>query len=124
MNTYEFSTDPHIIYISGTTNMKIKRMFINTCDALIHAREGGETFGLVCGEFAMALKPVITYSNSHERNHIDTLGDKAVLYKDYETVYKILDEFEKNKYDMRDNGFLFYNPENIMRIFDQVYLTE
>lgn len=124
MNTYEFSTDPHIIYISGTTNMKIKRMFINTCDALIHAREGGETFGLVCGEFAMALKPVITYGNSHERNHIDVLGDKAVLYKDYESVYKILDEFEKNKYDMSDNGFLFYNPENIMRIFDQVYLSE
>jgi hypothetical protein len=124
MNTYEFCVHPHIIYISGTTNMRIKRMFINTCDALIHAREGGETFGLVCGEFAVALKPVITYNNSPERNHLDVLGDKAVLYTDYETVYKVFDEFTKDKYNMEGNGFLYYNPENIMRIFDKVYLSE
>jgi hypothetical protein len=91
---------------------------------LIHARKCGETFGLVCGEFAVALKPVITFSNLSERNHIEVLGDKAILYNNYETVYKIFDEFEKDKYDMRGNGFLDYNPEHVMRIFDKVYLSE
>ena len=124
MNTYKFCDHPRVYYIQGTTNMKIKRMFINTCDALIHAREGGETFGLVCGEFAVALKPVITYSNSRERNHLNILGDKAILYNDYDSLYKIFDEFSKNKYNMHDNGYLEYSPENIMRIFDKVYLSE
>ncbi len=105
MNTYEFYHHPRIFYFLGTTNMKNKRMFINTCGALIHARKCGETFGLVCGEFAVALKPVITFSNSSERNHIEVLGDKAILYNNYETVYKIFDEFEKDKYDWGVMGF-------------------
>jgi hypothetical protein len=124
MNTYNFCDHHRVIYLSGTTDMKFKRMFMNTCDALIHAREGGETFGLVCGEFAVALKPVITYSNSRERNHLNILGDKAVLYSDYDSVYKIFNEFSKDKYNMHDNGYLEYSPENIMRIFDKVYLSE
>jgi len=42
---------PRLKFLPGTTNMKYKRMFINTCDAMLYARNGGETFGLACGEF-------------------------------------------------------------------------
>jgi hypothetical protein len=123
MNTNVFYVHPKIIYLNGTTNMYIKKKFINTCDALLHARIHGETFGLTCGEFAVALKPVITYSSSKEKNHIDILGNKAVLYNNYQDIYNILYTFTKNKYDMTNNGFLFYTPENIMKIFDKVYLS-
>jgi hypothetical protein len=51
MNTHIFYEHPHIIYLSGTTNMETKRKFINTSDALLHARKDGESFGLTCGEF-------------------------------------------------------------------------
>jgi len=64
MYTNCFYEHPNIIYLDGTSDMKTKRMFINTSDALLHAREGGETFGITCGEFAVALKPVITFSGS------------------------------------------------------------
>jgi len=124
MNTNVFYQHPRIIYLPGTTNMEYKRKFMNTCDALLHARNDGETFGLVCGEFAVALKPVITYSGSRERNHLTVLGDKAVLYNDYESVHNILLHWQKGDHDhnMESNGFLYYTPENIMRIFNQVYL--
>jgi hypothetical protein len=122
MNTNAFHQHPRIIYLPGTTNMEYKRKFINTCDALLHARNGGETFGLTCGEFATALKPVITYSGSKERNHLTVLGDKAILYHDYDSVHNILLKFQKGDNNMEANGYLYYNPENIMRIFDQVYL--
>jgi len=109
--------------LQGTTDMECKRKFINTCDALLHARQGGETFGLVCGEFATSQKPVITYSGSNERNHLTVLGDKAILYHDYDSVYNILRNWQKNDHnDMESNGYLYYTPENIMRIFDSVYL--
>jgi hypothetical protein len=124
MNTSNFYTHKNIIYLNGTTDMYIKRKFINTTDALLHAREGGETFGLTCGEFAVCLKPVITYNPSRERNHIDILQNHAILYNNFEELNKILSEFYKNKYNMNDNGYLQYTPENIMSIFNNVYLTD
>lgn len=124
MNTNRFYEHPHIIYLKGTTDMEYKRKFINTSDALLHARSGGETFGLTCGEFAIEKKTVITYSESRERNHINILGDKAVLYKDPESLLSVLSEFTKNKYNMDGNHYLDYSPVNIMNIFNQVYLND
>ena len=121
MNTNEFYSHPRIKFLSGTTNMEIKRKFINTCDALIHARKGGETFGLTCGEFAIALKPVITFQDSVERNHIDILGNHAILYSNYDSVYKVLQEFTKDKYKMEGNGYFNYTPANIMKVFANIF---
>ena len=103
--------------------MYIKRKFINTTDALLHARCGGETFGITCGEFAVCLKPVITYNQSREKNHIDILKNQAILYNNFEELNRILIEFYKNKYNMDNNGYLNYTPENVMNIFNKVYLT-
>ena len=122
MNTDRFYEHPNIIYLPGTTDLKMKRQMINSCDALIHAREGGETFGLTCGEFAVALKPVITYGLSRENNHIHILGNKAILYTDYKSLYNIFNDFIRDKYDMTDNGFLQYTPEKVMNIFKNVFI--
>ena len=123
MNTDRFYDHPRIMYLNGTTNMEYKRKFINTSDACLHARYEGESFGLTCGEFATAGKPVITYSGSRERNHINILGDKCVLYNDYESLHKILSGFTKSSYNMDSNRYFEYSPENIMKIFNQVCLT-
>ena len=80
MNTDVFYEHKNIIYLPGNADMLYKRKFINTCDALIHARERGETFGLTCGEFAICKKPVITWGGSREREHLLILKDKAVIY--------------------------------------------
>lgn len=122
MNTSRFFEHPQIIYLNGSSNMEYKREFINTSDALLHARSGGETFGLTCGEFAFEKKPVITYGLSRERNHINILGEKSVLYKDYESLWTILSEFTKTKYNMESNNYLDYSPVKVMNIFNQVYL--
>ena len=73
--------------------------------------------------FAVCMKPVITYGKSPEINQIRILGDKAVVYNDADELYQILNEFKRGKYDMTDNGYLEYGPENIMRIFDRVFLV-
>ena len=123
MNTNKFYIHKNIIYLNGTTDMYIKRKFINTTDALLHARQDGETFGLTCGEFAVCLKPVITYNQSREKNHIHILKNQAILYNNFDELNNILIDFYKNKYNMDNNGYLHYTPENIMNIFNNVYLT-
>ena len=80
----------NIIYIPGNSDMVFKRKFINTCDALIHARVSGETFGLTCGEFAICNKPIITFGLSKSKNHLDILKDKCLIFNNYNDIYDIL----------------------------------
>lgn len=119
MNTHSFYQHKNIIHLPGNADMKFKRKFINTCDALLHARERGETFGLTCGEFSICKKPVITYGCSREREHILILKDKAVIYNTPDEVTTILQNFTKDKYDVSENGYMFYNPENVMAILNK-----
>jgi hypothetical protein len=123
MNTNVFYEHKNIIYLPGNADMMFKRQFINTCDALIHARERGETFGLTCGEFAICQKPVITWGGSKEREHLLILKEKAVIYNTPDELYNIFKTFTKNKYDVSYNGYMFYNPQNVMEIFDKVCLV-
>jgi hypothetical protein len=122
MNTDRFYEHSNIIYLDGSSCMIHKRIFINSCDALIHARDRGETFGLTCGEFAICKKPVITYGGVTENEHLLILKDKAVIYNNELDLYNIMNTFTKDKYDMSDNGYMFYNPVNVMNIFKNTYL--
>ncbi len=72
-------------------NEVLKRAFINTCDAMIHARPEGETFGLACAEFAFANRPVITYAHSPEKAHLEMLGDLARPYDSPASLWYALD---------------------------------
>ena len=75
-------------------DLEKKVKFINSCDAMIHARAGGETFGASIAEFSIKNKPVITcpciiYDSNNA--HINILKDKAILYNmnNTEQVYSI-----------------------------------
>lgn len=80
-------------FLPGTTEPAEKAKFLASCDAMLHARLHGETFGLAVGEFAVLGKPVITFAGSRERAHLEMLGDRALLYRNQEELEKILAEF-------------------------------
>jgi hypothetical protein len=44
------------------------------------------------------------------------------MYNTPEDLTNILDTFNKDKYDMSENGYMFYNPKNVMKIFNEVCL--
>ncbi len=121
MNTEKFVDHPQVIHTESTTNPLRKRIFINTCDAMIHARSRGETFGIAVGEFAIAGKPVITYSESHERAHLEELGHFALTYKDSASLEARFDQVLKGP--MLTWGYGNYTPYNVMRKFDEVFLS-
>jgi hypothetical protein len=120
MNTAIFYEHSNIIYLEGSSDMTYKRKFINTCDVLLHARDRGETFGLTCGEFSICKKPVITWAYSRENEHLLILKEKAVLYRNSADLYNIINTFTKNTYNVDDNGYMFYSPENVMNIFKNI----
>jgi glycosyltransferase involved in cell wall biosynthesis len=119
MNQTPFCNLDNVIFIEGTTDLDEKVAFINTCDFMIHARERGETFGLTIAEFSTLGKPIITYRDSPERNHIDILGKDGIYYSNYQELYDILD----NLIIFTDiNCYRDFTPEKVMNKFNEIFL--
>jgi hypothetical protein len=126
MNINRFINHPQIIFLGGNADPVFKSSFINTCDAMIHARKIGESFGLACGEFSIHNKPVITYALSPQRNHINILGSKGILYKGSDDLKKIFLEFDRAWYrnqvwDCYSNQF---SPSVAIQKFSSVFLED
>jgi hypothetical protein len=116
---------PNIIHFPYAYDLSFKGKFINTCDAMLHARDRGETFGLSIAEFSCANKPVITWYDSPERQHIEILEDVGIYYSNKEHIDYILQNIQdliqpnEKKYDVYSQKF---SPKNVMQKFDQVFI--
>ena len=121
LNIDPFVKHQRAIFLPGTTDYHEKLNFINTCDAMLHARLQGESFGLACGEFSVRNKPVISYANSKHRHHHWVLGDKGFYYHDTQSLIRIIDQLdpEELKKEQWDVYTPLYNPERCMGLFDQ-----
>ena len=118
MNVNQFVDHPKVKFLPGSWDLQTKSSFVNACDAMIHARSGGETFGLAVSEFAMENKPVITYELSGERAHIEILGERGIYYKNAEEVYNILTNLKSYiKYNDYYLPYEDFSPEKIMNKF-------
>ena len=124
MNFDKFIDHPRAIFLAGTTDMELKVKFINTCDAMLHARMQGESFGLACGEFSIRNKPVITCSHGKHTHHIEMLGSKGFYYHDEESLIRILQQL---RIILKDNvNWDCYsktcNPKIVMQAFDEILI--
>ena len=122
LNTPVFIQHERVLFLDKIVDLKQKVRYINTCDALLHARWVGESFGMACAEFSYKNKPVMTLFNCPERNHIDILGDKGLYYTSPDTLYNLLLNFTLDK-SVDWNCYGDYSPEKIMEIFEKVYLN-
>jgi hypothetical protein len=121
MNTQIFYRHPRIIYLKKNINLTYKNKFINTCDAMIHARWEGETFGLSIAEFSINNKPIITCP-SGDLEHIKILGEKSILYRSKEELLNIFNNITtliKSRNDW--NAYRHYSPSNIMKLFNNIF---
>jgi len=111
----------NVHYLPGTVDPMEKARFLATCDAMLHARWHGETFGLAVGEFAVLGKPVITFSESRERAHLEMLGKQALLYRNVGELAGILREFCPHKTHGTEYE-VFADPKIVMGLFQKKFL--
>jgi len=110
----------NIIFLPPSSDIMMKLKFINTCDALLHARERGETFGITVAEFAIKGKPVITFADSPEKAHNMHLKDKAYYYHNAKELQDIiLDSDLKLSAKELYEKFL---PHPVMDTFKKVFI--
>ena len=111
----------NIHYIPATVDPVEKAKFLNTCDAMLHARWHGETFGLAVGEFAVLGKPVITFADSRERAHLEMLGRQSLQYRHAGELIKILRDFRPHRTQETEYE-IFADPKVVMEIFRKKFL--
>jgi len=129
MNTKPFNTlnYPRVIYLDSTTDVEVKTAFINTCDAMLHGRTEGESFGLSIAEFIHQNKPVITNIEARDRNHIHMLKDKGFYYSNASELYTILTTFNGPNYIKQHNLKHLvkdFKPETVINKFNEMFLCE
>jgi FkbM family methyltransferase len=123
LHTQRFCDRKNVLFLDATADVAEKVRFINTCDAMLHARADGETFGLACAEFSIRNKPVITCATGHSTCHLEILAERAILYRDAESLQRILTAFRPQPdgdWDAYTNRF---NPLTVMKTFERVFLT-
>lgn len=93
MNTRRFCSSPHVVHMDASSCPAHKARFVATCDAMLHARHIGETFGLAVAEFAVQRKPVITHAVARDTEHLRLLGGEALTYRDAHGLRRTLEHF-------------------------------
>jgi len=130
LNTREFggpSRPANLRFFPGTPDPMAKRVFLNSCDAMIHGRQRGETLGMACLEFALLGKPVLTYAGSPEQAHLDVLGDAAVRYGSASQLLSLLTHPASFPGPAETKAgadrFKDYQPKAVMERFREVFLA-
>ena len=124
MNTepiHEAENLTNIHYLAATVDSEEKARFLATCDAMLHARLHGETFGLAVGEFAVLGKPVITFAGSREKAHLEMLGRQSLQYRHADELIKILRDFRPHKTQGTEYE-ICNDPKVVMEFFQKKFL--
>lgn len=122
MNIQKFIDHPRVIFRAGVADMSHKTAFINTCDAMLHARSRGETFGLAIGEFSLRAKPVLTFGGSKEKAHLDVLGETAQVYRSAEDLYELIKTFDRSAPSAQQTYRQHFSPAAVMQRFDEMLI--
>lgn len=116
-------TLPNLHHLPATIDPEEKGRFFATCDALLHAQESGETFGLAIAEFAVLGKPVITLAQPATGSlaHLEMLRGKGLLYRSQTELEKILWKFVPR--EVKGTEYEEYaEPDHVMSIFRRKFL--
>jgi len=148
LNTAKFcSARGNVIHLPAVVQSEAKSRFIRTCDAMLHARADGETFGLSVAEFSSHNKPVLTHCPREICNrtrtapqrwnqvvgkrkyqvwfeHVRLLGSKAVTYADKTELEHMLVAFNRTETRLRSdwNAYERFAPEHVIGQFSAVFL--
>lgn len=129
LNTQPFIKHERVIYLPWTMNEEYKAKFVNTCDAMIHARYDGEIFSLSTAEFSIRNKPIITWKpkivpHHYDIGHIYLLQDDAIYYDTPEDLFNILINISSVDIKQKDwsRYCSYYTPKIVMDEFKNVFL--
>ncbi len=125
VNTDRFIDHPRVLFLDPITRPEDKSRFIATCDAMIHARKRGESFGLAISEFLFHNKPVLAWRGGKDGHHRTMLAPlPGALYRDRQTFVAQARAFVGGAAEGADWAAAVapFAPEPVMQAFDHVFV--
>lgn len=122
-NTAVFYEHPRIIYTPAFFGQQEKSDYIGSCDAMLHARNLGESFGLSVAEFLFHNKPVISWMGGFDGNHRVMLKNPLCFYGEHNVYDRILGLRNRPKLNYK-SWVSEFTPEAVMKKFNEVFLSE
>lgn len=123
VNTEKFLEHPRALFLPSITQPVDKSNFIMTCDAMIHGRERGETFGLAHCEFLFHNRPVLLWAGGKDGHH------RMMLQHVPGALYTDGDDFLRKARALRDRLDFDWKalvdpfaPEAVMQKFERVFV--
>lgn len=123
LNTEIFMSHPRVIYLESNADKQFKANFLSSSNFFLHAREGGETFGLALLEAMSMGIPVYACQEGGDRNHTKLLS-RSSLYSSPRQLLKMLREKSANR-DIHRNILISkkYKPRVVVDKFESVFLN-
>jgi hypothetical protein len=123
-NTDKFYEHENIIYLDPILDIQHKTNFIQSCDAMLHARERGESFGLAVAEFLFHNKPVLSWVGGTDQHHVSMLNETGTLYTDKENLIGKILSVREGKYLDKEYKYIVekFSPDHVMRKFHDIFL--
>lgn len=123
-NTRPFCNLPNVIFLGPFFGNQDKSNYVNACDAMIHARNLGESFGLSVAEFLYFNKPVLSWEGGFDRNHVNWLAKYDLLYKDANDLYNRLMSLSSKVGIEYSQIVREFNPTTVMNRFQDIFLKK
>ena len=123
LNTEKFVDHPNVVHINPVFDRNTVSNFVNACDAMLHARMLGESFGLAISEFLYHDKPVLAWEGGYDGNHVNMLSDYKTLYNETNVYDMIMNFRDMPKQDFKKIVEPF-TPKNVMQKFADVFLLQ
>ncbi|WP_299688898.1 hypothetical protein [uncultured Tateyamaria sp.] len=124
VNTAPFIDHPRVLFRDPVTDPVDKSNFILSCDAMIHARKRGESFGLAICEFLFHDRPVLAWQGGKDGNH------RTILHPAPGALYRDADDFLAKARDLRSaapydwKGLVApFAPAAVMEQFERVFVS-
>lgn len=123
LNHRKFTSHKQSRFIPGTDNLNEKSSFVHACDAMLHGRSQGETFGLACAEFAAAGKPIFAWRHAPERHHLEKFCPDILNFSTARELAKKLLALDPSDWSPSElqQSCVPYRQETIAPIFEEVF---
>jgi glycosyltransferase involved in cell wall biosynthesis len=113
---------PNVTFLSDVQDLQVKSNLIHTWDAMLHARNDGESFGLAICEALYLNKPVLAWEHGSDLHHTKVLENSGTLYAQhnvFEMLMNVRELVGKEDWTKRVEQFA---PIPVMNKFNQVFL--
>ena len=122
LNTKRFISHPRVIHLGANADKQFKANFLSSSDFFLHARDGGETFGLALLEAMSMGVPVYACKEGGDRNHTKLLSRNSLYSNPHQLLTMITQQTAKKDVLRNIRISSGYNPKTIADKFELVFL--